>query len=186
MFKNTIVKSIIPKTNPKEIYYGCVETPDYGLTYAAYFLDGKQLNICRFKFALKQSLEEFVNEIQKIWPTSKCIQNDKLTQELFAQYITNQKQNQELNVVLKGSDFQVKVWSALLKIPFGEERTYGEIACMIGNPKAARAVGNAVGSNEIAIFVPCHRVTSSVNDVYKYGSGSELKKKILLNEQIRK
>lgn len=184
MFKNTIIKSIIPKSDPKEIYYGCVETPDYGLTYAAFYLDEKQLNICRFKFALKQTRHDFAKEIQIIWPQSKVIQNDKLAQELLAKYITKQNEGQELNVVLKGSDFQLKVWSALLEIPFGEERTYGEIAAMIGKPKAA--VGNAVGSNEIAIFIPCHRVKSSVNDVYKYGSGSELKKKILLNEQNRK
>ncbi|KAM7364618.1 O-6-alkylguanine-DNA alkyltransferase [Cochliomyia hominivorax] len=186
MFKNITVNSKVLKYPPKEIYYGVLQTPDYGQTYTAYYLEKSQLNICHFKFALKQTLEEFANDLQKLWPTSVSVRNDDLTEKLFAKYIIKQKENQEVNVVLNGSDFQLKVWSALLKIPFGEERTYGEVAAMIGNPKAARAVGNAVGSNNIAIFIPCHRVKASINDVYKYGAGSELKKKILLNEQKRK
>lgn len=97
-----------------------------------------------------------------------------------------QKVEQEICVVLNGTDFQKKVWSALLKIPFGEERTYGELAVAIGNPKAVRALASAVGSNNIAMFIPCHRVKAKTGDLHKYRWGGDLKRRILLNEQENK
>jgi AraC family transcriptional regulator of adaptative response/methylated-DNA-[protein]-cysteine methyltransferase len=75
-------------------------------------------------------------------------------------------------LLLKGTNLQVKVWEALLRIPFGETRSYGEIAQVVGQPKrAARAVGNAVGANAIAWLIPCHRVirASGVLDHYRWG-----------------
>lgn len=67
----------------------------------------------------------------------------------------------EIKLHLKGSDFQLKVWEALLKIPMGKLSTYGHIAGQIGNPNASRAVGTAIGSNPVAFLIPCHRVIQS-------------------------
>lgn len=67
----------------------------------------------------------------------------------------------EIKLHLKGSDFQLKVWESLLKIPMGKLSTYGTIAGQIGNPKASRAVGTAIGSNPVAFLIPCHRVIQS-------------------------
>ena len=73
---------------------------------------------------------------------------------------------------LKGTDFQLKVWEALLKIPMGQLSTYGQIAQHLGNPNASRAVGTAIGSNPIAYLIPCHRVIQSTGTIggYKWGS----------------
>ncbi len=80
---------------------------------------------------------------------------------------------------LIGTDFQLKVWNELLKIPVGQTRTYADIAKKIGKPKAVRAVGTAIGKNPIAIIVPCHRVIQSSGAIGQYHWGSDRKKKIL-------
>ena len=89
---------------------------------------------------------------------------------------------------LEGTDFQIKVWNELNKIPSGETRTYKEIAKRLGKPKAARAVANACGKNPYPITIPCHRVIRSDGGLGGYsGEGGVEKKKLLLkNEKIQK
>jgi AraC family transcriptional regulator of adaptative response/methylated-DNA-[protein]-cysteine methyltransferase len=81
----------------------------------------------------------------------------------------------EIKLHLKGTDFQLKVWEALLKIPMGRLSTYGGVAGRIGRPKAGRAVGTAVGDNPIAFLIPCHRVIRSTGAFGGYRWGSERK-----------
>jgi methylated-DNA-[protein]-cysteine S-methyltransferase len=80
---------------------------------------------------------------------------------------------------MQGTDFQKSVWSQLRKIPYGETRSYSQIAEAIGRPKAVRAVGTANGSNPVAIIVPCHRVIGSSGKLTGYGGGLPLKKRLL-------
>jgi methylated-DNA-[protein]-cysteine S-methyltransferase len=80
---------------------------------------------------------------------------------------------------LEGTDFQLRVWHELLTIPYGETRSYAQIAEAIGRPKAVRAVGAANGSNPVAILVPCHRVIGSNGKLTGYGGGLPLKKRLL-------
>ena len=91
----------------------------------------------------------------------------------------------EFNLPLKmtGTDFQKSVWEALLTIPYGETRSYKEIAVQIGNEKACRAVGMANNRNPIAIIVPCHRVIGHNGTLVGYGGGLELKQRLLDLEQ---
>ncbi len=79
---------------------------------------------------------------------------------------------------LRGTPFQVKVWQEIAKIPFGETRTYSDIAMAINHPKAYRAVANACGKNKIAYRIPCHRVVNK-SGIGGYAYGIELKKKLL-------
>ena len=81
-----------------------------------------------------------------------------------------------------GTDFQKKVWLALLTIPFGETRSYSEIATQIGNEKAVRAVGAANGRNPISIIAPCHRVIGVSGDLRGFAGGIEAKKTLLAIE----
>ena len=81
-----------------------------------------------------------------------------------------------------GTDFQQSVWSALSRIPFGELRSYGDIAREIGRPKAVRAVGAANGSNPLPIIVPCHRVIGSNGSLTGFAGGLDIKKKLLVLE----
>ena len=80
---------------------------------------------------------------------------------------------------LQGTDFQLSVWHQLVKIPFGETRSYLQVAEAIGKPKAVRAVGAANGSNPMAIIVPCHRVIGSNGKLTGYGGGLPLKQRLL-------
>jgi methylated-DNA-[protein]-cysteine S-methyltransferase len=82
-----------------------------------------------------------------------------------------------------GTPFQASVWRELLKIPYGNVKTYGEIAEEIGNPRAARAVGNAVGANPVPIIVPCHRVVGT-SGLGGYSCGIQIKKKLLQIEGV--
>jgi AraC family transcriptional regulator of adaptative response/methylated-DNA-[protein]-cysteine methyltransferase len=84
-----------------------------------------------------------------------------------------------LRVVLIGTDFEVRVWESLLKIPMGRATTYSDIACNVQNPKASRAVGAAVGKNPICFVVPCHRVIGKDGDMTGYHWGITRKRAIL-------
>lgn len=85
----------------------------------------------------------------------------------------------KLKLDLHGTNMQIQVWQALLKIPTGETATYKDIAGQIGKPKAARAVGNAVGANPVSLLIPCHRVIRATGIIDNYGWGSPRKKLIL-------
>jgi methylated-DNA-[protein]-cysteine S-methyltransferase len=95
------------------------------------------------------------------------------------EYFNGKRKVFDLPLVLHGTDFQVKVWKALQKIPFGKTHSYGEIAAMIGNPKACRAVGMANNRNPIAIIVPCHRVIGSDGSLTGYAGGLGIKQRLL-------
>jgi methylated-DNA-[protein]-cysteine S-methyltransferase len=88
----------------------------------------------------------------------------------------------DLELDLRGTEFQRRVWQALLTIPFGDTRSYGEVAEQIGVPGAARAVGLANGHNPIAIIVPCHRVIGASGSLTGYGGGLDRKRSLLALE----
>ena len=89
----------------------------------------------------------------------------------------------DLPLDFKGTDFQKKIWSALLQIPFGEVRSYGAIAASIGSPSASRAVGAANGRNPISIIAPCHRVIGATGALTGFAGGLEAKRYLLDHEQ---
>jgi methylated-DNA-[protein]-cysteine S-methyltransferase len=86
---------------------------------------------------------------------------------------------------MAGTAFQKKVWSALLAIPFGETRTYGELARQLGNPKASRAVGAANGKNPLSIIAPCHRLIGSDGSLTGFAGGLATKQFLLTHERAR-
>ena len=99
------------------------------------------------------------------------------------EYFAGTRQEFNVPVLFAGTDFQKKVWDALLTIPFGNTVSYREIARRIGIPKAVRAVANANGANSISIFVPCHRVIGSDNTLTGYGGGLAAKEFLLKLER---
>jgi len=106
-------------------------------------------------------------------------------QEVAAQlkaYFAAQLKAFDLPLAPEGTPFQQLVWGELLKIPYGETISYGELAHRIGNPKASRAVGLANGSNPIPIVIPCHRVIGSNGKLTGYGGGLPIKEKLLALE----
>ena len=89
----------------------------------------------------------------------------------------------DLPIDIQGSDFQKEVWSALLRIPFGETRSYGQVAADIGRPSASRAVGAANGRNPLSIIAPCHRVIGSAGALTGFAGGLKAKRYLLDHEQ---
>jgi O-6-methylguanine DNA methyltransferase len=99
------------------------------------------------------------------------------------EYFAGYRQNFSLPLDLRGTDFQLQCWRALLDIPYGETRTYRDIAQAIAHPHAFRAVGMSNNRNPIAIVVPCHRVIASDGTLCGYGGGLDIKRKLLDLEQ---
>lgn len=104
--------------------------------------------------------------------------NAALARELDA-YFAGKLRQFTVPLDLRGTAFQLRVWQLLCEIPYGETRSYGQIAQALGNPKATRAVGQANGSNPISIIVPCHRVIGSDGGLTGYGGGLHRKKALL-------
>jgi methylated-DNA-[protein]-cysteine S-methyltransferase len=100
-------------------------------------------------------------------------------------YFAGELSDFDVELDLRGTGFQQRVWKALLTIPYGETRSYGEIAEQIGAPGAARAVGLANGHNPIAIIVPCHRVIGASGSLTGYGGGLDRKRTLLALEKRR-
>lgn len=102
--------------------------------------------------------------------------------EELAAYFKGELKEFTVPLSLQGTPFQRKVWQALKKIAYGQTATYGEIARMIGNPQAVRAVGGANNKNRVAIIIPCHRIVGSKGQLTGYAGGLERKKWLLMHE----
>ena len=106
------------------------------------------------------------------------------TRMQLSQYFAGKRKNFDLPLRFGGTAFQHAVWEALRDIPYGESRTYGQIAAAIGRPRAVRAVGRAIGSNPISILVPCHRVIGKDGTLTGFGGGLAVKEQLLKGEGI--
>jgi len=114
------------------------------------------------------------------------VENKELFREVTRQldaYFSGKLESFDLKLAPEGTEFQKSVWKALCKIPYGETRTYKDIAASVGKPKAYRAVGLANNRNPIAIIVPCHRVIGSNGKLTGYASGLDLKAFLLKLEE---
>ena len=120
-------------------------------------------------------------DMQSRWPRANIIEDTAATAALAARIFDARlwRANRPLRVVLIGTDFEVRVWETLLKIPLGRAMTYSDIAAKLRTPKAARAVGAAVGKNPVSFVVPCHRVLGKSGDITGYHWGLTRKRAML-------
>ena len=125
-----------------------------------------------FKYEI-ENIKKSSNYIIKETPLIK-----KAASQLF-EYLNGKRMKFDLPLLKDGTDFQISVWNELLKIPYGETRSYKDIAVAINNEKAVRAVGMANNRNKISIFIPCHRVIGSNKKLVGYGGGLEIKEFLL-------
>lgn len=95
------------------------------------------------------------------------------------EYLDGKRTDFDVPVKASGTPFQKRVWDALCRIPYGETRTYGEIARAVGSPRGARAVGMACGQNPVMILIPCHRVIGSTGKLVGFGGGLPMKESLL-------
>lgn len=141
--------------------------------------------ICEITFSTHE--DKFVRDVSSKFQ-SNVVRNDaRLLSivELLDSYFKGKPIRARVDLDLRGTDFQRQVWSEISKIPYGETRTYKEIACAIKRPKASRAVGNAVGSNPVPLIIPCHRVVLSNGSLGGYAYGTMLKRKLLEMEHAQ-
>jgi len=123
----------------------------------------------------------FLKELRKKF-SGKIVRDDRKNRNALNQlreYLNGELRRFDCKVDFRGTPFQKKVWSALAKIPYGQTRSYREIAQAIGHPKAFRAVGNANGQNSIPLIVPCHRVIENNGGLGGFGHGVKVKKRLL-------
>ena len=126
-----------------------------------------------------------ISSINKNFEYKKNIIIEEVIKQL-EEYFNGKRKTFELPINLKGTEFQKKVWNELQEIPYGQTRTYKDIAIKIGNPNASRAIGNANNKNPIAIIIPCHRVIGSNSKLVGYAGGIDKKFKLLELEKNNK
>lgn len=151
------------------INYSYAESPFGNVMVAS-----TQKGICHIAFA--DSEAEGLITLQKIFPNATYKPMvDMIQQNALYIFKHDWSKLNEIKLHLKGTDFQIKVWETLLKIPVGRLSTYGNIASSLGQPSASRAVGSAVGDNPVAFLIPCHRVIQSSGAFGQYHWGSNRK-----------
>ena len=135
--------------------------------------------ICHLSFIDKRS-KNAPALINTQWPAARLQQSNKKTKPVIdSLFKQNNTLTKPLSLYVKGTNFQVSVWRALLKIPRGQLCSYGQLAKLLGKPKASRAVGTAIGANPVAFIIPCHRVILASGVIGNYRWGNIRKRAIL-------
>ena len=164
----------------RTIHYTRVVSP-----WGTLFLAGSEKGLCCCEFLGGEELARVLAHLQEHHrPVHVKEDGRPLAAAILAleRYFSRELSSLDHPVHLKGTPFQLQVWARLREIPPGQARTYGEIAARLGRPRAARAVGQACGSNPVALFVPCHRVIAAGGKLGGFASGTHVKKALLRHE----
>ena len=143
--------------------------------------------ICGLYFVKNGNQRDVFAKFKQNWQKAALTEDPSATAPLLPKIFDPSmgEKHKPLHVILKGTNFQIKVWEALTKIPFGTMVSYEDVAVQVGIPRATRAVGTAVGHNPISFIIPCHRVIRKNAEFGNYGSGPARKKAILGWEAAR-
>ena len=165
-----------------EIAYGFHPTP-----FGEALLAMTDRGLCALYFVGDGDRANAVRDLAANWPQATLIEAPEKSRAAVKQifFPAALEQRKPLTLLLKGTNFQLKVWEALLRVPPAAVCTYGDLARWIGSPRAAQAVGQAVGRNAIAYLIPCHRVIRSSGETSDYRWGGERKKALLAWESGR-
>ncbi len=154
----------------------------YKTAYAEFILGSYDEKLCMVDYRyrkMRKSIDERIKKALK----SEFIEKDSTVLEQsrlqLDEYFNMQRKEFGLPLLMLGTDFQKRVWEALLKVPYGTTSSYLQLAKDIGNEKAVRAVANANGANAIGIIIPCHRIIGSNGKLTGYAGGLALKKQLL-------
>ncbi|HEX2696241.1 MAG TPA: methylated-DNA--[protein]-cysteine S-methyltransferase [Anaerolineales bacterium] len=141
--------------------------------------------ICHLGF-VQTGEGDAIDTLAADWQEAELIEDQRSTAPLVAPiFLINARQEMPLHLYLRGTNFQIKVWEALLRIPSGSVTTYEGLANQIGSPRAARAIGSAVGHNPVAVLIPCHRVIRKLGEFGNYRYGAARKMALLGWEQAQ-
>lgn len=163
------------------IRYGYADTP-----FGTCFVASTERGICGLEFVNEDTKDLAFHAFRKNWHLAQLIPDQQVATD-FTRLIFNDNPQgpRRFQLLVRGTKFQVKVWEALLRVPFGAVTTYGQIAKEIGQPGASRAVGSAVGDNPVAYLIPCHRVIRKEGKLGEYHWGNTRKKAIVGWEMAR-
>ncbi len=167
---------------------GAGVTIDYGFhetLFGECLIGMTERGICHFTFVDDNPVQN-LERLQADWKNATIRQNQQATAQVAAQVFQTSKTASPLKLLVRGTNFQVKVWQALLQIPEGYVASYQTIAQLIGQPKAMQAVGSAVGANPVGFLIPCHRVIRKEGIVGEYHWGATRKKALLGWEMTRR
>ncbi|MCE9600903.1 MAG: bifunctional helix-turn-helix domain-containing protein/methylated-DNA--[protein]-cysteine S-methyltransferase [Gemmatimonadetes bacterium] len=164
------------------VRYGFHPTP-FGECVIAVTLRG----VCHLAFVQPVTRQEALDRIRHDWPAATLVADQAATRGAAALAFPppGSAPTAGLTLHVKGTNFQLKVWQALLGIPVGSVTTYGDLAAAVGDAKASRAVGTAVGSNPVSYLIPCHRVIRSTGELGGYAWGPDRKRAMLALEASR-
>lgn len=154
------------------IRFGFAPTP-LGEIIAGITLRG----VCHLRFV--EGEQNAIAELRAEWPKAELVRDDAAVSRLAEQMFGEFARAKPLSVLLRGTNFQIKAWEALVRVPPGHAVSYRDLAALAHTPKAHRAVGTALAHNPIAVLVPCHRVIREGGDVGEYRWGSERKMALL-------
>lgn len=160
-----------------EIRYGFHPSP-----FGDCLLAATPRGICALRFVGSTGRAAELQALRGEWPNARWIHEPQITGALAGHAFLGVAGSGALRLQLRGTNFQIKVWEALLAVPVGSVTSYAALARAIGHPRSARAVGSAVGHNPIALLIPCHRVLRSAGDLSGYRWGNERKQAILARE----
>jgi len=164
-----------------QIDYGFAETP-----FGEALIAETKRGICHLTFVDLRGRDGARDLLKSEWPNAKLNRNDARMAELCAKIFTDLRHGSprpNLRAFVRGTPFQIRVWRALLQIPIGSLTTYGRLAELIGQSKAARAVGTAVGANPISFIIPCHRVIRETGALGNYGGG-RIRKRVMVGWEL--
>ncbi len=164
----------------QRIYYSSFESP----LLKKVFVATTEKGVCAVDFLTTE--KTFLGELRRKF-RGEIVKDDRKNRKVINQlrrYLKGELRHFDCKLDFEGTAFQKKVWSALARIPYGQTRSYQEIAKIIGHPKAFRAVGNANGQNSIPLIVPCHRVIETNGGLGGFGHGIEVKKRLLSLEKV--
>lgn len=158
------------------IYYGFHKSP-----FGSYMLAATGRGICALHFAAENEKEKYLDILKNQWTNAVFKENPAFTNKYHEQLfkVGKHPEQRKITLLLKGTNFQLKVWKALLQIPAGSLTSYDMIAKHIGKPSASRAVASAVGANLVGFIIPCHRVINKIGAIGQYRWGSPRKKAII-------
>ena len=170
---------LVPASSPAQLFYGSGPSPIGPIT-----LVWDQAGVLRC-LGFDMGKRTLQNSFQQ-YPLAKFSQKTVFAQEkieaILSLWLGTSKPASPLALAIEGTDFQQSVWHVLLNIPKGSVVSYADVARAIANPKAVRAVGNAVGSNPLPLLIPCHRVIQSNGSLANFAWGDEMKLTLLKHE----
>lgn len=148
-------------------------------------LGATEQGVCWLNFSGACGRQASLDEMKLDWPAAEFLEDREfvapLARSAFA-FARGERIDRPLGLYVQGTNFQLKVWEALLRIPFGETVTYGDVAGAVDTPSAGRAVGAAIGANMVSLLIPCHRVILSSGIIHNYRWGAGRKKALLAME----